>query len=128
MRNDNDLSLPVADLVIGEHHLTRASGGIYKHRFPGNGEIQAEVPLAGFKEVDMAVKEAKRALVSWRNTPPSLRRDILFRLADAVEANAEEFAWIGAREVGSPLSGVKFIPAKFSAWTKYAAGWADKIE
>ena len=128
MRIDNEFSLPIADLVIGEHHLTRASGGIYKHCFPGNGEVQAEVPLAGFKEVDMAVKEAKRALVSWRNTPPSLRRDMLFRLADAVEANAEKFAWIGAREVGSPISGVKFIPEKFSAWTKYAAGWADKIE
>ena len=128
MRADHNFKLPIADLVIGEHHLTRASGGVYQHRFSGDGEIQAEVPLAGFNEVDMAVKAAKRASATWMNTPPSLRRDLLFRLADAVEAKAEEFAWIGAREVGSPISGVKYIPQKFSAWTKYAAGWADKIE
>ena len=121
-------SLPKAGLVIGDEKLTSASGGTFEHRFPGTGEIQAEVPVAGAPEVEAAVAAAKAAYPSWRGTSPATRRDLLFRLADLVELNGEEFAWIGAREVGSPISGVRIIPGKFSAWTKYAAGWADKLE
>ena len=40
----------------------------------------------------------------------------------------ERFAFIGAMEVGTPIMQVRTIPAKFAAWTRYAAGWADKLE
>ena len=128
MGNDLKKHLLCAELVIGGARHTAGSGGVHQHRFPGDGEIQAEVPLAGPREVDLAVTEAKRASASWRKTSPSQRRDLLFRLADLVEENSKELSWIGAREVGSPVTGVSLIPAKFSAWTKYAAGWADKAE
>ena len=121
-------SLPKAGLVIGDKYLSVGTGGTHEHHFAGTGAIQAEVPMAGATDVARAVAAAKAALPGWRSTRPSVRRDLLFRLADLVEQYGDEFAWIGARENGSPISGVRAIPAKFSAWTKYAGGFADKLE
>jgi aldehyde dehydrogenase (NAD+) len=121
-------TLPAAGLVIGDARLDTGSGGVHEHLFAGTGEVQATVPVAGAIEVDRAVAAAKRAFAGWRATKPTVRRDLLMKLADLVEAHGEEFAWIGAREVGSPISGLRAIPPKFAAWTRYAAGWADKLE
>jgi len=121
-------TLPAAGLVIGDARLDSGSGGVHEHLFAGTGEVQAAVPVAGAAEVDRAVAAAKRAFVDWRATKPTVRRDMLMKLADLVEALGEEFAWIGAREVGSPITGLRAIPPKFAAWTRYAAGWADKLE
>ena len=128
MNAPTSFTLPKAGLVIGAERLTSGSAGIYQHRFAGNGKVQAEVPVAGATEVNRAVAAAKAAFPGWRATHPHVRRDLLFRLADLVESHADEFAWIGARENGSPITGVRAIPGKFSAWTKYSAGYADKLE
>lgn len=120
-------ALPRAGLVIGDRYLESGSAGTFIHRFAGTGEVQAEVPLAGRAEVEHAVAAAKAAFPGWRATRPTVRRDLMFRLADLVVEHGEEFAQIGAREVGSPISGVRAIPGKFSAWMKYAAGYADKL-
>jgi aldehyde dehydrogenase (NAD+) len=120
--------LPDAGLIIGDAVVRDGSAGRHDHRFAATGEVQANVPVAGAAEVDRAVAAASAALPGWRGMPPSRRRDILWRLAELVEAHGEEFAWIGARENGSPISGVRVIPGKFAAWTKYSAGFADKLE
>ena len=80
-------ALPKAGLVIGEKFLEAGSGGTHVHVFPATGEEQAAVPLAGASEVEAAVAAAKQALAGWRATKPSVRRDMLFRLADLVEAH-----------------------------------------
>jgi aldehyde dehydrogenase (NAD+) len=121
-------ALPQAGLVIDGRVLLSASGGRHGHVNPATGQVQAEVPLAGVAEVDLAVRAARKALPSWRATPPAGRRDALFRLADLVMRDKERFAWIGSKEIGTPIAAVRAIPAKFVAWTKYAAGWADKLE
>lgn len=123
-----DFSLPRAALVIGGKILTEASGGVHAHVNPATGLAQGAAPLAGAAEVDAAVAAANAALPGWKSTPPATRRDLLFRLADLVERDTEIFAHIGALEIGTPVAAVRMIPPKFVAWTKYAAGWADKLE
>lgn len=124
----NAFTLPQAALVIGGHVITQTSAPLALHINPATGLAQAEVPLATTSEVDAAVACAKAALPLWRATRPAQRRDLLFKLADLVTRDAEYFAWIGAMEIGTPIASVRGIPAKFDAWTKYAAGWADKME
>jgi aldehyde dehydrogenase (NAD+) len=128
MNAPTSFELPKAGLVIGERYLTTGSAGVHHHHYAADGQVQAEVPIAGAAEVEAAVAAAKAAFPAWRATRPSVRRDLLFKLADLVEQHGEEFAWIGARENGSPISGVRMIPSKFAAWTKYSAGFADKLE
>lgn len=120
--------LPDPGLVIDGKIIRSTSGGVSIHINPATGKPQAEAPLAGARDVDLAIAAARCAFSTWRATSPATRRDLLFRLADLVLRDGEKFAWIGAREIGTPINSVRAIPAKFAAWTKYAAGWADKLE
>ena len=60
-------------------------------------------------------------------TPPEERRRLLLRLADLIEANAEEFAQRGTMDNGTPASVVGGMTGSAVEWTRYYAGWADKI-
>jgi aldehyde dehydrogenase (NAD+) len=114
-------------LLIGGDHVAATTGGAYPHHDPATGRLQAEVPLAGAAEVDQAVRSAVEAGPAWRALAPDRRAAILFRLADLLEAHAEESAVLGALENGSPVSVMQ--PALYTAsWVRYYAGWVDKIE
>lgn len=125
---NSPFQLPRPALVIGGKVLHSGEGGTARHINPATGEAQAEVPLAGRGDVARAAEAAAAALPGWRATSPARRRDLLFRLADLVDRDREYLSWIGALEVGTPISSVRAIPDKFIAWTKYFAGWADKLE
>ena len=60
------------------------------------GKVQGTIPLAGPAEVDEAVAAAQAAREGWRRTAPEVRREILIRLADLMEAHKGEFARMGA--------------------------------
>ena len=70
---------------------------------PSTGETIAQVPAGTAEDVDAAVETAKRALPDWLETTPGERAEVLLKLADVLEANAEELARIESRNVGKPL-------------------------
>lgn len=114
-------------LRIGNTDLEEGSGGTYQHLNPVTQDVQASFPLAGKKEIDEAVAKAETAREAWRTTPPEVRRDILFRLADLIEQNAEAFAQRGAIDGGTPLiNGLRMVETSV-AWARYYAGWCDKL-
>lgn len=61
---------------------------------PSTGEAYLEVPVSSSADVDLAVKAAASAFTSWKRTTPSERSLTLFRIADALEAAAEELVAI----------------------------------
>jgi betaine-aldehyde dehydrogenase len=71
---------------------------------PSTGETYAEAPLSGPADVDMACRAAAVAFSSWRDTTPSERSRMLLKLADAVEAKAEDFIAAEGRNTGKPLA------------------------
>jgi aldehyde dehydrogenase (NAD+) len=92
---------------------------------PCNGEVDAEIPLAGKIEVDEAAEAAQSAFERWRRTPGAERRRLLLRLADLIEENTQEFARLGTLDNGKPIAlGTAPISTE---WTRYYAGWADKL-
>jgi aldehyde dehydrogenase (NAD+) len=115
-------------LLIGDEWLEKGSGGTFDHRYPGTGQIQAQVALAGVDEIDAAVTAAKAALPAWRAMRADVRRDLLARLAVTIEEHAEEFASLTIRENGTPAATAAWNPAMSRDWFAYYAGWADKIE
>ena len=117
---------PRVHLRINGRKLDAGSGGTFDHIYPGTGEVDAQIPLAGPTEVDLAVSAAHEAFQSWRETPPSERRRLLYKLADLIEANASEFARLGTLDNGTPLRSGKGGPALSLEWIRYYAGWADK--
>lgn len=119
-------SLPTPRLIIGAEELTTGGGGSYEHRFPGNGEVQAVVPLAGTQDVDAAVSAARAAFPAWRDLDLNRRRDILLTIAGALVADESRLAAIATLEMGVPNLMAGSAAHIAADWFTYYAGWVGK--
>jgi 1-pyrroline dehydrogenase len=70
---------------------------------PATGEVIASIPNMSADEVDEVVERAKQALPGWLDATPKERSELLHKLADVLEDNAEELAQIESRNVGKPI-------------------------
>src|SRR5256885_7335046 len=70
---------------------------------PSTGEAYATAPLSGPADVDAAVRAARKAFERWSDTTPSERQRALLRIADAMEARAEELVAVESRNTGKPI-------------------------
>ncbi|HQE47438.1 MAG TPA: aldehyde dehydrogenase family protein, partial [Rhodoglobus sp.] len=59
---------------------------------PATEESYATSPVSGKADVDAAYSAAAAAFEEWGETTPAERQLALFRIADAMEARADEFA------------------------------------
>ncbi len=74
---------------------------------PATGEAIAEVPNGTEEDVDRAVRAARQAFDDvWFDTTPGERAQMMLKLADAIEANAEEIGRIESDNVGKPFKSV----------------------
>ena len=117
-----------AKLIIGGQELTEGSGGTFPHINPATGKVQAEIPLAGVKETEQAVACAQEAFEIWSKLPPTERRDKLNKLADLMVEHADEFQRLATVEGGTPISMAAGGVMIGEEWTRYYAGWADKVD
>ncbi|GGB84474.1 aldehyde dehydrogenase [Marinobacterium zhoushanense] len=88
---------------------------------PATGERFADCPAASPEQVDQAVAAAAEAFKSWQYSSDAERKAILHRIADAIEANADELAQIVTREQGKPLALAQMEVGGAIAWTRYTA-------
>jgi betaine-aldehyde dehydrogenase len=70
---------------------------------PATGQQYATAPLSGEADIDNAMKAAAAAFDTYRDTTPSERSLALFRLADAVEARADELIELEVENTGKPI-------------------------
>ncbi|GAA3376258.1 gamma-aminobutyraldehyde dehydrogenase [Streptomyces sannanensis] len=70
---------------------------------PATGEAYATSPLSGQSDVDAAMAAAAAAFPAWRDTTPSERQKALLKIADAVEARADELVAAESENTGKPL-------------------------
>src|SRR5947207_2572381 len=89
------------NFIDGEH-TDPVDGGYSDLIDPSTGDVFASAPVAGPGDVDLAVRAAAAAFGTWRNATPSDRQRALLRLADAVEAHADELVDIEVRNTGKP--------------------------
>jgi betaine-aldehyde dehydrogenase len=69
---------------------------------PSTGEAFATMPVSGPGDVDHAFAAALGAFEGWRDTTPSERSLALIRIADAIEARAQELVEIESENTGKP--------------------------
>ncbi|MDR0626862.1 MAG: gamma-aminobutyraldehyde dehydrogenase [Bifidobacteriaceae bacterium] len=74
---------------------------------PATEEPVALMPLSTPEDVDDAVQAAAEAFKSWRRTTPAERQTLLNKLADAIEARAEELVEAQHRNTGQPRSVIR---------------------
>jgi aminobutyraldehyde dehydrogenase len=70
---------------------------------PATGEVILQIAEASPAQVNEAVLAADRAFAEWGQTTPKTRSECLLKLADAIEAHAEDFARLESLNCGKPL-------------------------
>ncbi len=71
---------------------------------PSIGEVFATAPVSGADEVNAAVASAAEAFPGWRDATPAERSLALLRIADALEARADEFVKAESQNTGKPIA------------------------
>ena len=95
---------------------------------PATGEVLAQVPVAGEPEVDAAVEAAERAFRIWRETAPTMRAALLWKLGDLVDEHLEELAVIEVLGNGKPIGEARAVDIALTAELfRYYAGWTTKL-
>jgi 1-pyrroline dehydrogenase len=89
---------------VGGTWVDSAGGGTMEVLNPATGEAIARAQASTAEDVDAAVEAASAAYVDWFDATPGERAELLLKLADVLDANAEELAQIESRNVGKPLS------------------------
>ncbi|WP_231444259.1 aldehyde dehydrogenase family protein [Brevibacterium zhoupengii] len=69
---------------------------------PADGTTIAEVVEGTVADVDSAVVAARRALTAWRESTPKDRADILYKIADRIEDNADVLIRLESLNAGKP--------------------------
>lgn len=90
-------------LYIGGEWKDSSDGTTIKTYNPANGQLLSEIADATEKDVDDAVKAAKKAFQTWGKTTPTERAIILNKIADIIDDNAEYLATIETMDNGKPI-------------------------
>ena len=117
-------------MLIDNKPAAAADGRTFYVENPAKrGTVVAEVPRAGAADVDRAVRSAAKAFESWRNTHWKDRARALYKIADAVEAHAEELARTLSSETGNALRTITRPEVRIGAETlRYFAGVASEVK
>lgn len=71
---------------------------------PATEQVVAAYRNGDAADVDRAVRAASAAARDWGRTPPAARAELLLKVADAIEAEADEFARLESLNVGKPIA------------------------
>jgi aldehyde dehydrogenase (NAD+) len=116
-------------LFIGGEFVDAAEGATFAVRNPHDDGHLADVAEARAEDVDRAVAAARSAFPAWSTAAAAERGRLLLRLADAVEANAEELARLESTDTGHPIRDSSRLDVPRTAATfRYFGGMADKYE
>src|ERR1700678_941593 len=117
-------------MLINGKWVEAASGKTFATYNPATGEVLARVVEGDREDIDRAVKAARAAFAGrWSQLTPSERGRAIWKLADLLEENLEEFAELESLDNGKPLkiARVADVPLAVDLF-RYMAGWATKIE
>jgi phenylacetaldehyde dehydrogenase len=120
----------VLNFINGQHQAALDGSQFQKHA-PATGALLASVAASKPADVDLAVQAATAALKTgpWATMPAAERGKLMLKLADLVQANAQELAQVQAEEQGRPVFDMTMMDLPMSQDTlRYFAGWADKLE
>lgn len=129
---------PAKTFVEGKHQMLingkwvgSASGKTFPTYNPANGEVMTQVAEGDREDINRAVSAARAAFETgpWSRMTASERGRLVWKLADLLEANLEEFAEIESLDNGKPLKVARAADVPLAVdMFRYMAGWATKLE
>jgi betaine-aldehyde dehydrogenase len=87
---------------VNGKHVDAAEGRTADLVNPATGEVFAAAPVSSAADVDAAMQAAADAFPGWRDSTPSERQRALLRIADAIEAKADELVDAECENTGKP--------------------------
>lgn len=96
---------------------------------PHDNTLITKVAQAKAADVDRAVAAAERAFPKWSAMAAAERGRLLLKLADRIEAEADELAYLEALDTGHPIRDARNIDVpRTAACYRYFGGMADKFQ
>ena len=89
--------------LIGGDFVDAADGRTAEVVNPANDQVIANVPASSQEDVDRAVNAAETAFERWKKTTPQDRSLLLLKIADALEAKADELGRLESANAGKPV-------------------------
>lgn len=113
---------------IGGEWVASTSGEWFENVNPADtSDVIGRFPKSTKEDVDKAVAAAKAAATKWRRTPAPKRAEILFRLAQILERNKENFTRDMTREMGKVLKEAGGDVQEAIDCTYYTAGEGRRL-
>jgi 5-carboxymethyl-2-hydroxymuconic-semialdehyde dehydrogenase len=92
----------VTHLIDGKQDA--GGGQTFETHSPIDNTVIAKVARGGAAEIDKAAKAATKAFrTGWSQTTGDHRRKLLHKIADAIEARADEIAYVECMDTGQPI-------------------------
>ncbi len=117
-------------LLIGGKWVAPKSGKTFETVNPANEEVLALIAEGDKADVDEAVKAARKASDEgrWPSMGPHERARLMFKIAELIDAHADELAELETLDNGKPLTFSRGFDIPASAETfRYYGGWVTKI-
>jgi phenylacetaldehyde dehydrogenase len=117
-------------LFIGGEWTPAASQETFDFEDPSTGRVIGSAAAGSALDIDRAVKAARKAFEDgpWPALPAADRARLMMRLAEAIDANGDELAYLESLNGGNPLRSTRGVDVGGAAERlRYNAGWVNKI-
>src|ERR1700682_1895519 len=126
-----NVKISATKLLINGQWVNSTSGKTFPTINPHTGEVIPPGAEADAPDVDKAVSAARAAFEkgAWRKMSASQRGNLMYKLADLIEKNADDLAQLESLDNGKPYHVARAADVALTvACYRYFAGWADKIQ
>lgn len=119
-------------LFIAGEFRDAASGKTFETMNPATGEVITSIASAEVSDVDAAVRAARTAFddreSAWRKMSPADRGKLLWKMAELIEKNMDEFARLETLDNGKPIFESRYVDMPMIVEVfQYYAGCTTKI-
>src|SRR5680860_1001316 len=89
--------------IVNGERVAAASGETYDVIDPTAGEVYARAPMSRAEDLDRAYAAADSAFEAWGSTTPQERATALLKIADAIDARADDIVQVEVKDTGKPI-------------------------
>ncbi|MAE60215.1 MAG: betaine-aldehyde dehydrogenase [Planctomycetaceae bacterium] len=118
------------EMLVGDQKIASQSDRWVEVINPATEQVQSRVPDADAGDVDRAVCVARQAFEDgpWSRMTPSDRGKLMYKLAELIEANADELALLETQDMGKPhFHSLNHDVPMAVDFMFYCAGLCDKV-
>ncbi len=117
----------IQNMINGEH-VAAVSGKTFDNHTPIDNTFVCRVAEGDAADIDLACNAAAAAFPAWRDLPSKTRRNLLYRVAELIEENAEEIAILESLDTGQPIRFMRVAAVRAAANFRFFADRVDQAK